>query len=130
MTIEKYPEIGSNVSYLRADDKGNIHKGTGIIRAIFLSPDKRLQAQVRDGDAAWNVDFFCINPDDHVHAAYAKMIADVQELTDEGNKLVRETVSSYNDKVKQVYDAVIGEPVDYPDDDLIVNEDEQEQRTH
>jgi mevalonate kinase len=112
MYTAEYPEIGKSVKYLRADDKGNIFRGFGIVRAIFLDPNDRVQVQVRDGDNAWNIDFFCINPTDETLQEYQEMIADVQRLTDEGNALVKEIVEKYNDLVKQAYDVIIGEPVE------------------
>ena len=115
MNTAEYPQIGTSVSYLRADDDGQVHQGNGIVQAVFLDPNKRIQAQVRDGEEAWNVDLFCINPNDDTRKAYAKLIKEVQGLTDEGNKLVQKTVSEYNDKVKAAYDAVIGEPVSFPE---------------
>lgn len=109
---ENYPKIGSIVDFTRTDEKGAIHSGKGTVQAIFVDVDGRLKCRVREGQNAWNVEASLINASpDHV-AAYSAALVEVQRLTDEGNKLVRETVDSYNARVDEAYAAVLGPKIE------------------
>ena len=116
---KNYPEIGKGAKYIRADEDGNIAKGFGIVQAIFLDPNKRLMVQIKDGENAWNVDFYGINYTDEVAQGYADLIERVQKITEEGNNLVKETVERYNDAVAEAYTTVLGAPIkaEVPEDD-------------
>lgn len=113
----EYPEIGSHVSYVRADQDGQIYDGEGKVMAIFIGPDKRLMVQVRDLSNAWNVDLAAINPDADFRARYADAIFEVQRLTKEGNELVKKTVDEFNAKVEDAYRPVLGDflEIEFPE---------------
>lgn len=111
MNTAEYPMLGTKVKYLRADEKGKIFDGEGNVCAIYLDPNKRVMVQVKDGDNAYNVDFFGLNPTADTRKAYEKVIKEVTKITESGNKLVEKTVSEHNDKVSDAYTATLGAPV-------------------
>ena len=112
MTNENYPLLGSKVKFIRVNQETSaLSDGVGIVKAIMLDPNNRVQVQVHDGVNAWNIDIVCVNPSNGVKALYADLIKNVQAISEEGNELVRSTVEVYNENVKLAYDAVLGEPV-------------------
>ena len=112
--MKTYPKINQLVSFVRADEKAEIHTGTGKVQAIFAhAPDRRLMVQVKTDDgSAYNIDLEMINASDDEVAAYTAAVAEVQSLTDEGNARVKDIVAEYNGRVQAVYTRVLGEPLD------------------
>lgn len=110
--MKQYPHIGSVVTYARADEKGEVHVGQGMVMAIFVGqPDRKLMVQVKEAGAAYNVDLAMIDHTPEELETYRAAVAEVQKLTDEGNAKVREIVAEFNAKVEEVYIRVLGEPV-------------------
>ena len=120
MNTAEYPALGAKVKYIRTTDEGKILDGVGHVQAIFLDPNKRIMAQVKDIPIAkdverqvYNIDFYGINPNDQVKKEYGKLIKDIQATTLEGNKLAKEVVDQYNEKVEQQYSSLLGAPVEF-----------------
>jgi len=108
-----YPMLNEAVTYARADEKGEVHTGSGKVQAIFIgNPDKKLLVQVKDGDSAWNVDLAMVNYTPEKLEEYRAAVSEVQALTDEGNEIVRKTIDEFNAKVAAVYVRVLGETFD------------------
>ena len=124
MTKHIYPEIGQEARYMRATPEGEIFEGVGIVKAIFLDPRNRLMVGVVDVEDAktWNVDFVGINYPDDMKERYSAAIAEVTRVSTEGNQLVQETVSNYNDAVEVIYSEILGAPIEF-------NEPEAKQET-
>lgn len=108
----KYPRLGEKVTYLKADEKGEVTNGEGIVQAVFLDPNRRVMVQVKDGEHAFNVDIFGINWTQATFNAYVDIIKNVVTVTEEGNELVKKTVSEYNEKVEALYNDAFGKPVE------------------
>ena len=107
--MKNYPTIGQLVTYARADEKGEVHTGSGKVQAIFVGmPDRRLMVQVKEGDAAWNVDFAMIDHTPEELESYRAAVSQVQAITEEGNEKVRAIVAEYNAKVQDVYTETLG----------------------
>lgn len=106
-----YPTIGSQATYIRSNEKGEVFTGAGVVQAIFIDPRRRLMVQIKDGENAYNVDFATINKDKDFEKEYKAAIKEVAKITKEGNELVQKTVSSYNAEVDSVYDKVLGAPI-------------------
>ena len=127
MTNENYPLLGSKVKFIRVNQETSaLSDGVGIVKAIMLDPNNRVQVQVHDGVNAWNIDIVCVNPSDGVKALYADLIKNVQAISEEGNELVRSTVEVYNENVKLAYDAVLGEPVNVDSVPIMPDQSEDE----
>ena len=122
-----YPELGSVVSYARADEAGAIHTGSGKVQAIFVHADRRAMVQVRDGDSAWNIDLAMINATPEKVAEYSAAIVEIKDLENRGNALVRDTVASFNDKVDAVYQRVLGDFIEMELPKVVKAEDGQDQ---
>jgi len=111
METQKYPQIGKLVTYLRADEEGNIIEGSGSVEAILLDPRGRLMVRVKDGEDGFNIDIIAINYDKSSKDTYKELINGVVEITKEGNELVKKTVESYNAKVEDFYSRILGDVI-------------------
>ena len=107
----EYPEIGEKIKYIRCDKDGNMEEGYGVVRSIFLDPNDRPMVQVKDGQEAYNIDLYGVNPGEGARETYQKLIETVREIEAEGNALVKETVDRYNQSVSDAYSSVLGKPV-------------------
>lgn len=109
----KYPEIGTTVKFIRVDtEKKEVTGGEGTVRAIFIDPKGRLMVQVMDEDKqARNIDLACVNPSLELRTKYEALNIEIEEITEEGNNLVKETVEVYNKKVDDAYSRLLGNPL-------------------
>jgi len=99
--------LGDKVSFIRADEKGNIIEGCGVVVARYMRDGREL-VQVKGVESSHNVFLACVNPSDEFKAAFTAGMIQVQQLTDEGNAKVRELVADYNERVEVVYDGLLG----------------------
>ena len=105
--------LGDKVTYIRQDkEKNEPVEGEGTVRALFISPEKRIMAQVKDGDEIYNVDFATLNHDEFFLEAYKEVLAKVKEVTKEGNEKVQDIVKEYNAKVDALYADILGETIE------------------
>lgn len=94
----QYPLLGSTVSYIRVDGTNTI-PGTGVVKAISLSPDGRVVVLVD----SYNVDLATINATPDVAQAYATLIAEVDRVSKEGNDKIKAVASEYNAIVERLF---------------------------
>ena len=94
----QYPVLGSTVSYTRVDGSSTV-SGSGVVKAISLSPDDRVMVLV-DGH---NVDIATINASPETVQAYATLISEVDRVSQEGNAKIKELVEQYNGMVAALY---------------------------
>tara|TARA_R110000851_G_scaffold332934_2_gene510501 strand:+ start:2167 stop:2532 length:366 start_codon:yes stop_codon:yes gene_type:complete len=120
----KYPVIGEEINYMRATMSGEIFQGVGIAKAIFLDPRNRLMVGIVDTQSGdnWNIDLIGVNPSKATITAYEVIMGQVKDISEEGNKLVTETVAVYNDKVEALYTELLGAPVDFVEPEKVEKE--------
>lgn len=94
----QYPKLGSTVTYIRVDGSSAV-SGSGLVKAISLSPDDRVMVLV-DGH---NVDLATINATPENAQAYATLIDEVDRISTEGNAKIKELVEQYNGMVAALY---------------------------
>ena len=111
-TAMEYPRLGSKIEYIRPTVEGEIISGVGMVKTIYLSDDKRPMVQVKDGENAWNIDLFCINPTDEETEQYGAMIAEVRRVSEEGNKKISILAAEYGEMVSNRYVDLFGEAID------------------
>lgn len=111
MTTQEYFKIGSEVKYLRHDTELKVFQERGIVRAIFIDPNDRLMAQVKNGDNAYNVHYSTLNYEQSMVKPYKDLLQDIRGTSDEGDLLVQEIVDQYNLKVQIFTTALLGEPL-------------------
>jgi len=111
MKNKLYAQIGSIVTYIRSNEKGEVNTGTGSVQAIFLDPRNRLMARVKDGEKDYNVDYSTLGYSEDTLREYKECLSQVMKITKEGNDLVQKTVASYNAKVEAAYAKFLGNPV-------------------
>lgn len=111
MQISSYVKINSEIKYLRHDTELKVYEETGIVRAIFLDPDNRLMAQVKNGDNAYNVHYCTLNYDKDMVKQYKDLLQVIRSVSDEGDLKVSETVKEYNNKVQEHTSFLLGEPL-------------------
>ena len=109
---EKYPEIGSQCSYIRSNAEGGTLVGFGTVTAVLLDPRGRVMVQVKDKQNTYNVDIMTINQDEAFHKKYTKAIEDVQRISKEGNDAIAKVAAEYNEQVDAIYNALLGDPIE------------------
>lgn len=119
MKKENYPAMGAKVSFIRVTDEQKVLEGKGHIQAIFLDPNKRIMAQVReeaisnDVDAkVWNIDLKCVEPSTETKKAYVELVKEIKDITEKGNTEAQKVVASFNEEIEEKYSALLGEPVE------------------
>lgn len=106
-------ELGTKVDYIRQDtEKQELVKSEGIIKGIFLSPENRVLVNIKDGDSSYNVDYNAVNYTEEFENVYNDVLIKVKKVSKEGNDKVQELVSEYNDLVDEMYNTILGEPVE------------------
>ncbi|MCK5605237.1 hypothetical protein KAR91_25320 [Candidatus Pacearchaeota archaeon] len=118
MNTQEYVKIGSTVKYLRHDTELTVHKGSGVVRAIFVDQDDRLMVQVLEGgdkQSARNVHYatLCEEHSDEAVKKYDELLKNIRTTSDEGDALVTEVVDKYNGQVQDLTTGLFGEPVDF-----------------
>lgn len=104
-----YPELGTEVRFIRQDLQAKtLVEGKGYIQGIFLDPRKMPMARVKDGEEAYSIDLAAINYDDNFKAKYKALLAEIAEITKEGNEKAKAIVDEYNAKVDDKYKELLG----------------------
>lgn len=103
--------LGQKVSYVRLDEKNEEQAGEGVVHALFISPDKRIQVRVSDGDKVINVDFAAVNLTDAGKKLYFDGMRDIRARADEMNKKIKEATGSGNAELETMYVKLLGEPL-------------------
>ena len=105
----KYPKLGSEVKFIRQDlQTKTLVEGVGEVQGIFLDPRKMPMVRIKAGEEAYSVDLKAVDYDEEFKAKYEAMIAEVMELTKEGNEKAKVIVDEYNDKVDAKYKELLG----------------------
>lgn len=104
-----YPEIKSQVTYIRVLDGGLTEDGSGELRSIYADPTGRVMAQVAAQSGVYNVDAVTLDAIPAAAAAYKALIAQVHEVSQRGNTAVKALVDSYNAQVDALYAGIGGQ---------------------
>jgi len=112
METQEYIKIGTQVKYLRHDGELKVYQEKGIVRALFIDPDGRLMAQVKNGDNAYNVHYSTLDYKQPMIKVYKDLLQDIRSTSGEGDKLVQEIVDKYNEEVQNMTSSLLGKPLD------------------
>lgn len=120
MKTAEYPQIGQVLPFIRHLNGVN-QKGTGIILAIALDPNKRpiVHMEVNaEGDGLKlgekiNVDLKALEPTPEYEAAFIAAHKAIADIAEEGNGKVRELVTGYNQRVEEALSGVLGDPITF-----------------
>ena len=124
MTTQDYFKIGSRVKYLRHDTELKVCAEVGILRAIFLDPKNRLMAQVKNGENAHNVHYITLDFPPGLVKDYKDLLQDIRGTSNDGDKIVDDTVKRYNLMVEGLTSKLLGKPVELES----VEVDEEDER--
>lgn len=112
MSTKEYFKIGSQVNYLRHDNKLEVFEESGTLRAIFLNPDGRLMAQVKNGEEAYNVHYATLFHGGEMIKEYKDLLQDIRSTAGEGDDKASEVVAEYAKLVDGLTTALMGEVVE------------------
>lgn len=110
---ELCPVLGQKVRYVRIVD-GNIVSSDGIVHAVFISPDKRMQVRVQDGlredgkPQTYNIDPIAINSTPNATLKYLEHTNKVQQLADTVNAEIKKKTQEANAEIDDMNTAYMG----------------------
>lgn len=104
--------LGQKVSYVRLNEKNEEIRSEGVVHAVFLAADKRIQARVIDGDKQLNVDFSSIGLTDEGAKRYFEGAREIRARADEINKGIVMMTTRGNAEIEKLYTKYLGAPVE------------------
>lgn len=105
----KYPELKSEVRFIRQDVENKVLvEGIGEVQGIFLDARKMPMVRVKAGEDAYNIDLAAINYDEAFKVKYEALLAEIAEITKDGNDKVKAIVEEYNAMVDKKYEELLG----------------------
>lgn len=106
-------QLGEKYSYLRVSENGEVSECVGILKAVFLQ-DGREMAQFRDCETSTvhNVYAHGIDYTSEVLSEFRDVFGKIQRLTDDGNSEIKKVQAYYQERVDDLYDAMLGVKID------------------
>lgn len=103
--------LGQSVTYVKLDDKGEVVHGTGIVAAVFLNVDKRVQVRILDNSVAVNADYAAINTTSAGEERYIEGARLIRKRADEINDEIKKYTAAGNAELEVLYTKYLGEPI-------------------
>jgi hypothetical protein len=106
-------KVGEKVKFIRMDPEGAVHDGEGIVHALILDPDKRVQARVHElqGEGKYNLDLPSINPTAAERDAYIAHVTAIRSRANEINAAIAIIVTNGNAEIEKMNREFLGDPV-------------------
>lgn len=109
--MEKKPELGQKVRYVRVNSEGVVESGEGFVQAILIGVEKRTNIQVKDGDNAFNLEPMAINPNDDEERAFTAHVKKIRGMADDFNKRAQDVVLEGNTAILNLNTEFFGPPI-------------------